>query len=294
MLRAIGSLRIPLYLAYGLVLTAVLVYVRFPAAKFRQYCESSIERVLPDTSCSIDRIDYRFPATVRFSGITLGRTTDGNRSEWIIDHLAVSPAAGKLMREFAVTGTFYSGVWSTRMGVDFTARQFTLKEILLDGLDTAALTASLNGIERKIVGKIGFTGSYQATVDDPGGGTGQGRMVVSDGSFALLQPVLSLTAIDFRQLTFETKFTGRRLDILDGKVQGNDITADFSGGLALTESFVESNLQLSGQMTLQADFLANHPEERKMVQGLLRRYNRSTLPFKVGGTMIRPTFRFGM
>lgn len=294
MLRAIGSLRIPLYLVYGLVLTAVLVYVRFPADKFRQYCESSIERALPETSCSIDRIGYSFPATVRFAGITIGRTIDGNRSEWVIDHLAVSPATGKFMREFEVTGTLYSGVWSTRMEVDPTARQVTLKEIRLDGLDAAALTASLHGIDRKIDGKIGFAGSYRAPVDDPGGGTGQGRMVISDGSFALLQPVLSLTSIDFQQLTFETKFADRRLDILNGKVQGNDITVEFSGGLALGESFVESNLQLSGQIALQADFLAKHPAERKMVQGLLKRYNRSTLPFKVGGTMIRPTFRFGM
>ena len=294
MLRAIFSLRTLLFVVYGLALTAVLLYVRFPAEKFRLYCESYLERVVPDTTCSIGRIHYRFPATVTFEGVSLAWTVEESRAVVLIDRFAVSPGGGKFFREFNITGTLYSGVWSARVKIDRASREFLLEDIQLDGLDAALLFESLKNLERKVAGLVHFAGSYQASFDKPYGGTGQGKVAAENGSFALLQPVLSLAAIDFQQLAVDVRYDEKRIGFQDGKVQGEDLTADFSGELAMGKSLGRSDLQLNGQLALQAGYLSNHPREQRIVQGLQTRYKRPAIPFKVGGTMIRPTFRFGM
>ena len=66
MRHSIFSLRSLLYILYAVLLTAVLLYVRFPAEKFKQYCVGQIENLVPESTCTIKHIGYRFPLSADF------------------------------------------------------------------------------------------------------------------------------------------------------------------------------------------------------------------------------------
>jgi len=284
------------YVAYAVILTAFLLYIRFPTDKFRQYCASYLSNVFPGMEGSIVGIRYGFPGVVVFSGINFKSTATGNRSLLVVDNFKMSLQNGRFWRGLQLTGSMYSGSLSALLEFDIGSGQFKMQDIQAKGLDLEALLSNLQISDRKITGRISCSdGKYEATFKDPYGGTGQGKVTVGSGTFALLQPILSLSTLDFQQLAFEMKLEpARKIGIQGGKLQGSDLSIDFSGGLAGGDSLMESNLQLGGQLVLQNNFLANHPEEQKMVQGLVKHYNRPGIPFKVGGTVNRPTFRFGM
>jgi hypothetical protein len=75
---------------------------------------------------------------------------------------------------------------------------------------------------------------------------------------------------------------------------GKEIGAEFNGEMRLTSPLPNSTVVLSGNLTPKENFLAAHPGEKRLVEQLLRRYKTPALPFKVGGTVRRPTFRFSL
>ncbi len=291
-IRSIFSWRTVVYLAYALILIGLLLYVRFPAQKFKQFCENRLELIFPGSVCTIGRISYRFPLNFNFLGVNLSSTGAAERLGFFIDSLSVTPDLAKLGANISLAATAYGGALTARVEVDFAAKKIELNDVQITALDVAALQKGLTVVDRKLTGTIGFTGNYQAAFDNLTGGTGQGRVVADAGSVALLQPVLSLQQIDFYQMVCNLRYENRKLSVFEGRLTGKDLNADFAGSLRFLSSFFASELQIGGRLVPQADFLETHPQEQKMVLGVMKRYNMTALPFKVGGTLGSPTFRF--
>lgn len=292
LLRALLSWRNAGYLAYGLMLLALLLYARFPAEKFKQFCENRLGGLLADSSCAIDRIDYQLPLTLNFLGIHLRKTTDSGASELTLDRLSfILESAGK-PATFTLAGALYGGQFSAHLAVgDFAQGRISMNDIRLVGLDAAALQKDLGRVDRKISGTFSFTGKYQADTTGFTAGIGEGRVEVAAGRVALLQPVLSLNQIDFHHLSGNIRYEKNRLTLRDGVLKGADLAGDFSGDMTLTGNYSQSEVQLGGRLVPQAAFLKDHPQEEKMVQAVMKRYNMTTLPFRVVGTLNNPVFR---
>ena len=129
-------------------------------------------------------------------------------------------------------------------------------------------------------------------LSQPGDGAGEGLVQIVAGSMSLLQPILGLSTLEFEQVAVDLAYENGALSFLKGELLGKDISADFSGKLQVASPFLNSSLLLSGQLEPGDLFLRNHPEEQQVVQRLLQRYKMTVLPFKVGGTVKRPLFRF--
>ena len=76
-----ASLRWLFYCGYAVVLTAVLLYVRFPAQEFKEYCTRKAEGLFNGTKCTIGKIAYAFPFSIRFDTV---KFTSKERSEIVI------------------------------------------------------------------------------------------------------------------------------------------------------------------------------------------------------------------
>jgi hypothetical protein len=146
--------------------------------------------------------------------------------------------------------------------------------------------------DRKLSGILAFTGDYQAATPHPGAGVGTGEIEVVGGSIGLLQPILALSAIEFDTLTVGLSRQNGVVQFIDGELLGKDISADFTGEMRLASPLLQSNILLTGHLAPDAVFLRDHPREQQFVQRLLQRYKMTVLPFKVGGTVQRPLFRF--
>lgn len=292
MVHSVFSLRSLRYLAYAVMLTALLLYVRFPGEKFKNYCEKRIERLLPGSACTIEEIAYRFPSSAAFANIHITRTIDGQDNDMIVERLRITPEPLQFWRAYTLHGEMYSGLFTANLDVDSKTQQFHLTDIHVEGLELEKLAESIGLADRKISGIFGFKGDYQAASAHPNDGVGTGDVEVINGSMSLLQPILALSTIEFEKLTVGVSRQNGVIQFVDGELLGKEISAEFAGEMRLTSPLLQSSILLNGHLAPDEVFLRNHPREQQFVQRLLQRYKVTVLPFKVGGTVQSPLFRF--
>lgn len=292
MAHSVFSLRSLLYVVYAVLLTALLLYVRFPGEKFKAYFEQRVEQLLPGSACTIEDIAYRFPSSAAFANIHIMRTIDGQDTDMVVKLLSITPIPLQFWKAFILHGEIYSGLFTAGLDVDSAAQQFNLTDIRLEGLEVGKLVEGIGLADRKLSGILAFTGDYRAAKNHPGDGVGTGEIEIVSGSIGLMQPILALSAIEFDKLTVGLSPENGVVRFIDGELLGKNISADFTGEMRLTSPFLQSNILLTGHLAPDDVFLRDHPREQQFVQRLLQRYKVTVLPFKVGGTVQRPLFRF--
>lgn len=283
-----------LYLLYAVVLTAALLYLRFPTERFKVFCENKVESFLVGSDCSIERLAFRLPFSVVFFNVQLVREIDGKRSAFRVDRLAVSPKLSSLFRTFQLGGELYKGNFAMQLALDTSEKNFALSEVSVTGMNIDEWASDFNLFDRQISGRADVSGDYRATFAAPLAGAGKGELNALDGSIELLQPILSLRSLSFDRITIDMTRDEEMLKFVKGEMSGKEIGAEFTGEMRLASPLPNSFVILGGHLTPKENFLATHPGEKRLVEQLLRRYKTSALPFKVGGTVRSPTFRFSL
>jgi type II secretion system protein N len=294
MSRGFFSLRSFLYLVYAVILTAVILYLRFPTEKFRHFCERHVEFYLSGSTCSIERIGYLFPFSLTVNNVQISQEVDGQISRHRIGFFTVAPDFTDFLQRFAINGEMYKGSFALDLRVDRSGKSFRINEVTLKDVDIEEWINDFGLLGRKVTGTANFSGEYQGTFANFSGGLGKGELLVVDGRLQLLQPVLSITDFAYERIIVKMEHEKGALNFIEGEVLGNEIKANFTGTLGMTTPFLASNMSLSGSMIPSKEFLAANPAEKKVVEQLLRRYKMSVLPFKVGGSVQTPTFRFSI
>lgn len=292
--RGFVRLRTLLYLLYAVVLTAVLLYLRFPAEKFRVFCENKVESLFVGSDCSIERLSYRLPFSLVFINIAMVREIDGKPSTFRVDRLAVSPELAATFPTFRLRGEFYQGQLAMQLALDRPDKTFALNGVSVTGMNIDLWAKDFNLLVRKISGRADLAGEYRAGFAAPLAGTGKGELHAADGSVELLQPILSLRSLSFDRMKIDFTQDKEMLKFTKGEMSGGEIGAEFTGQMRLASPLPNSLVILDGKLAPKEQFLATHPGEKRLVDQLLRRYKTSVLPFKVGGTVQNPTFRFSL
>ncbi|BHH86018.1 type II secretion system protein GspN [Desulforhopalus sp. 52FAK] len=285
-----SSTRFFLYIGYAFIITLVLLYIRFPSGEFKSYCENKIGQALKDTTCSITQIRYHFPISVVLKGVDLHKTTGEQQTHIVMDQIAIRPRM-KFWNSFKITGEVYSGRLYSTLRFSRKTSSFTLTDTVLVGLNLEEILKDQGITNRKVQGKLDGSGTYEAKMVSPSKGTGKARIALTKGSFDLIQPVLSLSSINFEKITFDISFE-EYLELQQGKLKGENINTSFEGSLNIMNSLQDSRLRLSGLLEPKQEFLQSHPAEAKMVKQYAKRFRKNGLPFKMGGTLSNPTFRF--
>jgi type II secretion system protein N len=295
MAGSIVSFRFFLYLVYAVVLTAVLLYVRFPAEKMRVYCEHRLDRVIGHGRTSIAKIDFHFPATIEFRKVKIGgEPVGGTNNEIVLDWLRLFPSSEGFLTSWLVDGEFYSGFFEATLDIQLKEKIFQLKDIRLEQTDLAEITASMPAIQREITGELALSGEYKAKFDQPLKGVGGGNLYLTAGTMQLIRQILTLDAIDFEEIDIPWKYADSVLKITDGKMIGQQLDADFSG--TFTPPFLPpvGGLKISGLLVPGEQFLKDKPQIGRLVQRLMKQYKTPAVPFKLGGTLNKPTFRLSV
>ncbi len=289
------SFRYFLFFVYALVLTAVLLYVRFPTEKMRIYCEHRLERVLGKGRASIAKIVYHFPATVEFRKVKIGsQPANGKKNEIVVDRLSLFPTAEGFLTSWAVDGELYSGIFAATIEIQLKEKIFQLKDLRMEKIDIAAITAGMPEIQREITGELEAAGEYKAKFDQPLTGHGTGNIVIREGTAQLVRPILTLDVIDFEEINFLWQYGDTVFQITEGKMIGAQLDADFSGTLHPPFLPPEGDLNVSGLLVPGAQFLKDKPQIERLVQRLMKQYKKPAVPFRVGGALNKPTFRLSV
>jgi type II secretion system protein N len=290
MIRLTPSSRFFLYVIYGLLLTAILLYVRFPTDKFKSFCEQRLEQSLHASDCRIKRIHYSFPISVVFEEIHITKSSREQQSALIIDQFKFRPGI-RFWQTFKMFGELYSGTFRATLALDRNEKSYRLTDIVLNNLNLNTILKDQGFVDRKVTGSLGGSGRYSAQWNNPASGEGKGRIEVKKGQIEFLQPILSLTAMNFDRINFDIS-VGEQVELQQGKLKGKNLNADFEGSLDVMDSLLACRVSISGLLEPKREFLQSHPNEAKMVQQYAKRYKKSALPFKLRGTVANPTFRF--
>jgi len=278
---------------YTLLLTGALLYLRFPAEQFKVFCQTKIEQVFPDTSCTINKLRFKYPFSLEAEAISI--TEDQGKKEQIasVSLATISPKLSNPTALFHVDIEAYGGEHTFLLLLNKEDQQANLDNIEIKNMDLNRIPFLHKTFKRKITGLLSGKGSYQATwKDDDYKAEGQGAITIEDGSFSLLLPVLSLKEIDLKSSKADISLRNNALQFEKGEFKGRELNGSFSGKVAFQSPLPFSQLFLKGSLSPLPPLLKKSRYAKNMVNQLKKRHNRTTLPFLLQGNLARPRFKF--
>ncbi len=280
-------------LTYTMLLTAVLLYFRFPAEEFKLFCQTKAEQLLPGTHCTVDNIHYSFPLSVTIQQIDFNDTLGKKQLLCSVDQATITPQLSSMKSHFHVDFTAWKGEHSFSLLLKQKEQQFTMENIHLHTLDLADVPFLQQTFGREITGILSGNGTYHGTWNKKGyQAEGQGSMVIDRGSFGLLLPIFSLQKIDLKKLSADLVFQKNRLQLQKGSFHGEELKGEFAGNLALQSPLKRSEFSFKGKLEPLPPLLKKSKYAQDMVIQLKKQHTRATLPFLLQGSVESPKFKF--
>ena len=282
-----------LYCCYAVAVTAVLLYVRFPGAEFKEYCLRQAEGYFSGTECTIGNISYAFPFGILFKDVSFSSPNQAKTPLFVLSSLTLSSGLKDFGKTYILNGRSYSGTFSGTLHARQKDQQFSLDPLTIQDLNLAEMKPVHSILGREISGRFDYTGTYSAVVNQYLAGKAAGRVKLREGKITLLQPVFNLKEIDLQQVEMEIQYEKHRLQFTKGKVAGKELSAGFSGMVQVISPWYLSSMATTGDVALQAEYMRENTVTRNEIAVLQRQFKKSTVPFRVAGSLQKPAFRFG-
>lgn len=295
-LGKISGSRFVIYLIYALLVTGTLLVVRFPEDKFLQYAAKKVEASFPDTRVKFSNLSYLFPFSAHLDRAEMDSVLPEEEIIPLQD-ISITPQLAGFGLAYAVTGSLLGGTFTSTVKMVAGNKRYRLEELDLSGLDLSRSAYLARIFRRDIQGTLKFRGDYSGAlgglVKGGAGITCNGVLGLTDGSFALRQPLLTLKNMEFASLDAAVRMEGGVLTLREGTLAGTKLQADFSGVLNAEGSPGSWKLDLEGGIVPSREFLQENPQLVTVVNRLQKQYKKNTLPYSINGTVANPRFRFG-
>jgi len=280
------------YGIYAMLLVAILLYLRFPAQKFKTFCSQVISQHFSGYENSIESLRYQFPLTLVVSNLHLQANNQAAIDVIDIPKVTLTPSLSGSGKTFSLSITAYGGTHQATLTLDRTHNTFTLPEIEINGLDLAKLPWLPIQTGRTITGLLTAEGSYSGqSGQDISKGTGQGTVYIKNGTFELLETILSLKNIDLASGEALIKLHEQKMLLTKGKFSGKELEGTFSGQInSLGISLAAMQLNLKGALAPLPALVKKSGQAQPLFQQLQK--NHGVLPFQLQGTIGKPVFRF--
>ncbi|NVM21199.1 MAG: type II secretion system protein GspN [Desulfobacterales bacterium] len=240
------------YILFAAILTAVLLYWRFPSEAVRQYLQAAAGRFDPHLAVTVHDVRPVLPFGLEISKAELGLKERPGLSLFKADSFVVMPSLRVLVlgrpafrfdckayggeiqgvisfKKYSLEGPFDTEIQvnSVRLG-----RHLSLKELF----------------KREMTGEINATVNYTCSKGNFLLGGGSGDISVSNGSIRFAQPFLNMESFDFERLDAKIVLEEQRISLDSFDFKGKQMEGKVSGTIHLSpnfESFARSNLNLT-------------------------------------------------
>ncbi len=277
---------------YAIVLTGILLWVRFPSTAIKRFCGEYVETLFPGTDCTIGSLSYGFPLTLNATDIYLVDTQQPDRVLFAADTVSIRPQLGSPLKVFNLSGSLYGGTQTCQLTLKAEG-SFSLTRLHVQGLDLQRLTHVQEQLERDITGRLTLLGEYEGNINNLVAGEARGKVEINAGELELFQPILTLDYLDMEKTMFDFQYREQELQIIKGKFDGKELNGNFAGSLFVEPLWFKSELDLKGDLDISASFLSEDVRLRSIVTSLQRRHKQAMLPFFLTGLAVDPLFRFG-
>lgn len=283
------------YCVYAVTLVAVLAYFRFPGEQFRQYCERQAETLFAGSQCRIGKSAYVFPFGLRLVDIALTgeNAADGPGQAVILQRLDIAWSPKNPGGEYGLSGDLYSGTFHGTLRKGTKRGSFTLSGLDIRGVDLWEIKPLQKVLDREVKGQLDYSGTYGAEVNNYFAGALSGKIRLNRGSIALRQKLLELEKIDVQQMEADLEYTGKKLQVKNGRMKGKEVSSDFSSTIAVADPWMLSSIAMTGNLAVQTEHLRTHPGITSEVNALRRISKKQTIHFSVRGSMQSPAITLG-
>ena len=283
------------YTLYGFLLTAALMYYRFPSSEIRDYIEAAAARANPSLLLSVEKVTPSLPPGLEIMKIKLSLRERPKDLLLRSAKLSIRPELLSLLQgdpKYAFDARAYKGKAKGTLhfrennpGTPFTT-QIQLKDI--DIGESAYLTSLIgHGIAGILGGTLTYEGRSPLLID----GTGEADLRITDGRVALSEPILSFETLTFTEFSLKIVLKNRRLDLAGVELKGREVQGTLSGTIGLKEQISKSTLNLRGEIEPLAGILKSIGGDKNTLTFLRRYLKKGSRSFTIKGTFGKPKFR---
>ena len=281
-----------LVLVYGLTLTAVLLYVRYPAEEAQAFLSAWTTKVTRGSRLSLAGCSYRLPLALQCERLVVADET-GQSTLAEFDNVQLAPVWSGLGRRYRFAGGLGGGTFSAELVVAPLAGIVQVEGLELKGVELAKVGGLQRGLRREIRGGLDFSGEAKVALK-----TGEvrgfgGEMAVTGGGFALRQPLLGAKTVELEKLSCTIASTDGSLQVEKGELRGPQLSFSFAGAVVPRDEFGKWGLELKGVLTPTEAHLQGNPQAQRIMKRVKRASQDGTVPYSVGGSLAIPRFRFG-
>jgi type II secretion system protein N len=283
------------YVLYAVIVTAGLLFLRFPSGLIKDYLETRGESSNSPFSISIGQVSPSLPFGLKLDKARVAQRANPNKIIFRADRIFIKPTLATLLGanlNLCFESLAYDGVLEgcanfidKSLQAPFST-SMVLKHIRLDKYDLGGLIG--RHVEGTLDGTVAYNGKNDLLID----GNGEADLRLSDGRLELLHPILSLEAIDFSQVLVKMALQNRKINLTQVALEGPNMRGTLSGTISLQKDIGKSRLDLRGTIEPFSDFFKSLPGARDTVKLFQRRLKRGTLTFIIQGTLTEPSIQF--
>ncbi len=283
------------YVVYAVLVAAVLLYFLFPSEALKDYLETKAGKSGSSFDLSIGQVSPSLPFGLKLLKTQVTQNAKPRGVLFRADALSVRPAIGALLRgkwKLCFKGLAYDGV--LKGCTDFSEKSLqppfstsmTFRDIRMDKYDLPSLMG--RHVEGTLNGTVTYEGKNNLFIQ----GLGEADLRLTDGRLELLQPILSLDAIEFKEVSIKMVLKDGKINLARADLQGPNMRGTLSGIIHLKKDLSDSRLELRGTIEPFADFFKSLSGTRDTVRLFRQRLNRGGLSFIIRGTLKEPSIQF--
>jgi len=244
------------YTIYGILITAVFLYLRFPSDSVEKHIRSIVARNNSDVVVSFDSVRPCFPPGIRLHMLSVdfknkpGLTFKADVAK--IRPVLLNLLSGKL--KVLLNADAYEGHIKTDIG--FTNRFSSKGPVMIKtefkdiNLEKCSFIKAVT--DRRVNGRLSGSLLYDGKYDRFISSAGSAELTIIDGNIELLKNMFGFDALAFDKAEAELTLKDRTIKINGLDITGKQLSGSFTGDLFLDREIMQTRLAIKGNIKIPA------------------------------------------
>jgi type II secretion system protein N len=277
-----------LYTVYIIGITGFFLYYLFPSDTLKTYLAYRLSQGNPDITVTIDHVSPVIPPGINLHDVGI---VHQNKVLVDLDNLKIMPTILSLFSDKSTVnfkGRINAGTFSGRAEIDDNSGRLEVKG---DGRISGIQVQGIPAIQRLPADKIAgvLNGNFTYATAGPNRSL-EGKLTLSQFRIELNKAVFNLKSLEFRDIDADLMLKNDTLTINNTSARGNQLDADLTGTIGLTDKTGENALDLTVSVTPHHLLLAKI--EKTLPMDFLRKKEagKGAISFIIDGTLDEPGF----
>ena len=285
------------YTLYGLILTGVLLYYRFPSDAFREYLQTALNEADARVSISITGVHPSFPLDLKLNQTEISLRDKPGTLLFRADGIQLRPQLWSLIHrelKYAYSCHAYGGELKGLINLKgFSVRGpiESITEINNVRIGDYPYLRNLIGphIEGNLGGKITYNGEAESFMD----GTSEAELKITDGRLEYLKfDPLNFQSIEIKQMEIMMNLKNGIINLTRFEFKGDKFQGSLTGKITLRKEFVQSTMELKGSIQPSATYLKGIARTKAAFEFIKKFIRKGRISFSIYGTLKKPSIRF--